>query len=100
MENNMIIKMVYELDGLLGYDSSNFEGMDIQASQEKYENLLFAALKKRYPDAEIEISEGDYAKTTIIDPENEIAEDIISEIDSSVYQDFEWVVMLENNTDR
>jgi len=90
----MKIQSIYELDGILGYDSSTTDGMDIQASAEKYEQMLTAALLKRFPNAEIVVEQGNYSKLTILDAEDETwDEDTIREIDAQIYEDFEWVVM-------
>lgn len=90
----MKIQSIYELDGILGYDSSTTDGIDIQASTEKYEQMLTAALQKRFPNAEIVVEQGNYSKLAIMDSEEEAwDESTIREIDAQIYEGFEWVVM-------
>jgi len=84
-----------DLDGFLGYDSEAISKIDVEASKEKYEEMLSKKIKEFYSDIEIKFNwDGESDYYDFDDPE-EIQTDL-EWMEDVVYnsQDF-WVMKEE-----
>ena len=86
------IEIEYSEDGLFGADGP--QGYDLRASFAKFEELLEAAIRQDYPDAEINIRNGgDWHKATDAQGlEVEAETEAVGGIIHAVWSDWKWLV--------
>lgn len=94
----MEINYVYEIDdaGMFGGDA-DMDGVDVQSSYRKFEDDVFEALKREYPDAEISVSSGAPRITVLDDDGNDDDRETrnVSDLIHVSWSSFNWVVYSE-----
>lgn len=92
------IKVEYDNEESAMYGSNGAAGINTEASEARFEQKLEAALKERYPEAEIEVVTGH--GTTRIDGEKDHEErPYVDQILHNVWSEFDWLVA-EDEEDR
>jgi hypothetical protein len=91
MTEKIEITIGEDLDGFLGYDSDAIALVDIDASKQKYCDMLRAEILKIYPDLNINFNWD--GQTYLDDPEDiDIAQWELEDIEQKVYNSGEfWV---------
>ncbi len=81
-----------------GTESEIVDQIDVAASTEKYIDLVTAALKEEYPDAEIDSADLYHGDRVISEDGEEDFDETqwVKETTGKVYQKFEWVVWVVN----
>jgi hypothetical protein len=72
--------------------SDEWEGIDIDESMARYDDLVAARVAECFPDGEVHLSEGTWGAWGFDDEKGIIAQ--LREIEGDVYADQEWVVWL------
>ncbi len=88
-----------------GWDDSDLVRVDEQASMKKYREMVFDALEKEFPGADIEAREQNPYKTHIITPEGDLYEardfgGLAEEVDrviGEVWESEQWVVYYDTH---
>jgi hypothetical protein len=96
-QENYAVKIEWSEDGIWGPGGT--DGYDVEASLEKLETNLRAAIAEEYPDAEIEIHLTNINDRVTVFGDDPATEDEmkreVAEIGSTVWQEWDWAVEVE-----
>lgn len=88
----MDIRVRYTEDSLFGNVDPAAEAIDVDASLDKYNEMVQAAVAAEYPGSKISVGPGERARVIVDDDDDSYDALHIADIEARIWADWEWIV--------